>query len=543
MSWRCIARGAEAARDLRNTLTVLGKVPMQGLQLNGQVRSVCNQIKQGHAADIGLRCDYPLANPRPTFRIRQTHFSGGLTARRLDPQRLEWLTPTRLMLMVVMLLIMGCTTPLLKNRQQRHWPPDGSYPTLQQYHNGRSGEVMMMLAFSGGGTRAAAFAYGVLEELRDTSITINHRRRRLLDEVDIISAVSGGSFPAAYYGLYGDFIFRDFESRFLKYDVQDQILVRIFDPTHWFRSLSPYYGRWELASEFYDEQLFHGATFGDLAKSGGPLIIINATDIATGGRFNFTNNYFGRICSDLQHFPLAIAVTASSAVPMVFSPITLENFAGSCDFEPLPWFRDALNNPNMPARYRAFALEDSAFVHPEKRRYLHLLDGGISDNLGIREIFDRVAREGSGLKKLLADIGHPNVRDIVLIVVNSQTEPAYNQSIVDLDPDLPAILEAVTSVQIDRYNFETQELIQESFDKWMPELSTPDHPSRFHMIQVSFDDVINEGERQVLHNLPTNFKLESSQVDRLRSVARKLLRNNQKFRALVQRWQQKSDDL
>ena len=360
---------------------------------------------------------------------------------------------------------------------------------------------------------------------------MNDRHRRLLDEVDILSGVSGGSFPAAYYGLYGDSIFRDFETRFLKNDIQDNVLVRVLDPTHWYRSLSPYYGRWEIASEYYDDLLFHGATFGDLARVGGPFVIINTTDISTGGRFNFTNSYFGRICSDLASFPISVAVTASSAVPLLFSPITLENYTGTCDYEPLPWFRSALKDPHLSSRSRAFALEDSAFGDSRKRRYLHLLDGGISDNLGIREIFDRVVRED--LTRLLAGIGHPNARNIVMILVNSQTEPAYNKAISDISPSLPDVLDAVTSVQIDRYNFETQELIQESFDKWTLELSSGNQPARFQMITVSFDDVASEAERQFLHNLPTNFKLTPDQVDHLRRMARVLLRNNPKFQTLV----------
>ena len=47
---------------------------------------------------------------------------------------------------------------------------------------------------------------------------------RLLDEVDTISGVSGGSFPAAYFGLYGDRIFEDFEERFLYRNVQGALL-------------------------------------------------------------------------------------------------------------------------------------------------------------------------------------------------------------------------------------------------------------------------------------------------------------------------------
>jgi NTE family protein len=78
----------------------------------------------------------------------------------------------------------------------------------------------LLVSFSGGGTRASALAYGVLQELRDTQVGVGGERERLLDEIDVISSVSGGSFTSAYYGLYGDRIFEDFEERFLRRNVQ-----------------------------------------------------------------------------------------------------------------------------------------------------------------------------------------------------------------------------------------------------------------------------------------------------------------------------------
>ena len=89
------------------------------------------------------------------------------------------------------------------------------------------GDVMLVLAFSGGGTRAAAMSYGVLEALRDTPIEIDGKRARLLDEVDLITSVSGGSFTSAYYALFGDRIFEDYEAKFLKRNVQGQLIRQI----------------------------------------------------------------------------------------------------------------------------------------------------------------------------------------------------------------------------------------------------------------------------------------------------------------------------
>lgn len=120
-----------------------------------------------------------------------------------------------------------------------------------------------MLTFSGGGTRAAALAYGVLEALRATPIVWEGERRSLLDEVDVISAVSGGSFTAAYYALKRERAFADFESAFLKRDVEADLRRQLLSPVNWARLASPTFDRIDLAAEYYDRQVFGGATYGD----------------------------------------------------------------------------------------------------------------------------------------------------------------------------------------------------------------------------------------------------------------------------------------
>src|SRR6516164_9063434 len=149
-------------------------------------------------------------------------------------------------------------------------------------------EDLVILAFSGGGTRAAAFAYGVLEALRDFEVsTTSGAKIRLLDEVDLITGVSGGSFTALGYGLYGDRLFGLFETGFLKRDVQGALVRRMINPLNWRALASSGWGRSEIAAELYDEILFHGATFADLARSGGPEIAVGATELASGARVVF----------------------------------------------------------------------------------------------------------------------------------------------------------------------------------------------------------------------------------------------------------------
>ena len=132
---------------------------------------------------------------------------------------------------------------------------------------------LVILAFSGGGMRAAAFSYGVLETLRRIEIvTSDGRTVRLLDEIDLITGISGGSFTALAYGLYRERLFDEYETRFLKRDVQGELVGRILNPLNWTALLSTGWGRSELAANLYDEILFNGATFADLDRVAGPAI-------------------------------------------------------------------------------------------------------------------------------------------------------------------------------------------------------------------------------------------------------------------------------
>ena len=198
----------------------------------------------------------------------------------------------------------------------------------------------MVLAFSGGGTRAAAFSYGVLEFLKSTEVVApNGAKLRLIDAVDMITGVSGGSFTALAYGLYGEKLFADYEQRFLKRDVQGELVSRAFNPKYWGDYIGGTAGRSELAANFYDEILFNGATFGDLDRGDGPFIVASATDISTGSRVPFNQSVFNLLCSDLNAVRLSRAAAASSAVPVVLSTVTLNNYGGSCGYEVPAWVK------------------------------------------------------------------------------------------------------------------------------------------------------------------------------------------------------------
>src|SRR6266550_1187848 len=191
-------------------------------------------------------------------------------------------------LLASLLLIAGCATRPINPQIAQADPSTGYRFETRQVH-AKDKENLVVLAFSGGGTRAAAFSYGVLEFLRRTEIVgPKGNTGRLLDEVDVITGVSGGSFTALAYGLFGDNLFDDYEQRFLKRNVQGEIIARALSPAYWGKLGSTGWGRSELAAQLYDEILFNDATFGDLDRGSGPLILASATDISTGSRFVFT---------------------------------------------------------------------------------------------------------------------------------------------------------------------------------------------------------------------------------------------------------------
>src|SRR5271169_589153 len=74
-------------------------------------------------------------------------------------------------------------------------------------------DTVVALSFSGGGTRAAAFSYGVLTAFDETPTP--GRAASLLNRIDFVTGVSGGSVLAAYYGLKKRAALADFKQRFL----------------------------------------------------------------------------------------------------------------------------------------------------------------------------------------------------------------------------------------------------------------------------------------------------------------------------------------
>jgi NTE family protein len=355
------------------------------------------------------------------------------------------------------------------------------------------------------------------------------------------------------YGLHGDNLFAEYEKRFLKRDVQGEIISRVFSPIYWGHLWSSGWGRTELAAELYDEILFNGATFAGLNRGTGPLILASATDISTGARPVFDQDVFDAMCSDLGALRLSRAASASSAVPILFSPVTLNNYGGSCNYRPAALLQQ-LTGPDGRVQPAARAMreveERLAFADGAKRPFIHLVDGGVADNVGMRSVLT-VLELMEALKRAGVPTRLDNVRRIVVFVVNSISVPRTHWDESESPPGPINLMVQASGVPIDHYSYEAVELMKEKEARWQSlrrlrqsaafagnqdpaiaeELKGPDID--LFTIDVSFAALKDKAEFEFLNSQPTTFVLPEQAVDRLRAAAGTIIEASPEFQRLL----------
>ena len=254
------------------------------------------------------------------------------------------------------------------------------------------GEVWIGLAFSGGGMRASAFAYGMTEELRAAGFG---GANGLLDHVRLVSGVSGGSVTAAQLGLNGPEGLRGYRERYLVTDAEKYMANSAFNPLTIVRGLSGGANGRNTFARYLDEVLFHHATFGTLRAQSRIKTWINATDMANSTPFLFSPETFDALCSDLSSYPISEAVSASAAFPLVFSPVVLQAHQGKCAYKEPDWLTAARYNPEATSAMRAHAAALESYADPAKVKFVKLLDGGVTDNFGTTGLaVERARAEG-----------------------------------------------------------------------------------------------------------------------------------------------------
>ena len=390
-------------------------------------------------------------------------------------------------------------------------------------------DTLIVLMFSGGGTCAAALGYGVLEQLHKQQITIGGKKQSLMSHVDVVVGVSGGSVLAAYFALKGEETIPLFYKRFLHQNFQRQVVTHSMSNLP--RLASPEYGRGDLLQEQFENYLFGKTTFRDLEMNRkGPFAIISATDMGIGERFNFTQEYFDPMCIDLGDLRLARAVAASSSVPMVFAPITLNNNGGHCQYTlPLQLVSDSEAGKKQLQTRKEFFERFQKYSNSKNRPYIHLIDGGLTDNLGMRSLLDMT--EMYPEKILTNKILQNNIRHIVVINVNAQNQVSSNLDKTAAVPGFRDVVSSIVNIPIDQNSQESLRRFRAFVDQWNKDKQTDG--ISFSFVSLNLKDLPPSELREKVLNIPTSFYLPPEDVDNLRTAAAELMKQSLDYRNLL----------
>ncbi len=240
------------------------------------------------------------------------------------------------------------------------------------------------LALSGGGYRATAFHLGTFRKLKELG---------LLNKVDVISTISGGSITGAYYALH-DENFEDFEQGlrkalgksslltvklYLFLVVLPIVIVPIFfmGPNWlsvvWIAAVVFISAKYQFtiipASSFIERRyrkLFFGESMlKDLSKN--TTVVVNSTNIESSRQFSFSRTKMSDsryshpddgsapVSFNHENFPVSKAVMASTCVPFAFTPVKIS--------------KKYINRQNSRGKIKPL-----------------LIDGGVYDNQGIHKL-------------------------------------------------------------------------------------------------------------------------------------------------------------
>jgi NTE family protein len=394
---------------------------------------------------------------------------------------------------------------------------------------GNGNELFVAASFSGGGARAAALAYGVLEAMRETEAEINGKRRTLFGELDVVSAVSGGSLAAAYLAAHGEAMFPAFHDQVLMRDLQSDFVHDLLSPTRLGWLFSSRFGRSDVLAAFLDREVLGGVRYADLlARGTRPWVSISATDMSLGTRFEFVQDQFDLLCSDLASVHLATAVAASSAVPIALSPITLKNHPGPC----LPGTDFDLYGMYGGRRQMMQVREAASYLDKQARPFVHLLDGGLSDNLATRGPLEAAMSRG-GFRAVMNDGGAQGIRWFVFVVINAEGHAGLDADRSDHVPSIFRVAQAVADIPLARYSSDSQELLREALARWSDETAGPDgQRMQGYYIEVSLQGFDAEAER--LRLLPTSLSLPPGDVRRVIDAGKQLFRGSPELARLLQ---------
>ncbi len=320
--------------------------------------------------------------------------------------------------------------------------------------------------------------------------------------------------------------------------------------------------RIDLAADYYDKAVFDRRTYGDLIDRGDrPYLVINATNMALGKRFEFTQDDFDFLGSDLATLPVGHAVAASSAFPLLFSPLRLKYHQGTAVDSAID---AALTDPNPAAQHeRRYQWASSLTPEVEtakeqpprildagKHQYLYLLDGGLSGNLGVTHVIDEL-RSG----RIRNMIGDGRIKNLVVIIVDANTqapEPIEHRSGA---PGLFLMAKKAGTTSIYNYGESMTEVLRyllfedprqlrgmeescrDSIRRQCADAAPPEPPAALkvqsYFVEVSLHKIADPEVRRRFLSMPTSLFLSTGDVDALIDMGRTLVTSSPEFQRLL----------
>jgi NTE family protein len=404
------------------------------------------------------------------------------------------------------------------------------------------------LAFSGGGTRAAAFSFGVLKGLSDLNTTDKGRTVSLLDRVDFVSGVSGGSVTAAYFGLKKRAALADFRERFLIKDAEAALNTRV-SLVNLARGLGGGVNEDLRLRNWLDANLFDGAKFSALTADRRPAVWINATDIYNRTPFVFSKVLFSLICSDLGAYPVSAAVAASAAVPIAFEPIILETYPDQCKPTAPSWLLKAQSNTKASPLLRAFA-EGALRQRDGSMKYIKLLDGGLVDNYGLSGF--TIARESAETPHGPLTPGEAvRLRRMMFLIVDAGGQAKRDWAQKLEGPSGAALIAAITDSSLDAAKRLSYSAFEATMENWrgallrwrcgltaatVTKLRGPGpwncRDVQFFIGRIGFDQ-FDKALMERLNAVPTTLKLPAETVDELIAAGSEAVTQNQAYRKFL----------
>lgn len=430
-------------------------------------------------------------------------------------------------------------------------PLDGTNaPLVEASEAVGADDLYVGLAFSGGGMRASAFAYGMLEELKAQG-AITGTPNGILDYVRLVSGVSGGSVTAAQFGLWGPKGLDGYREGYLLTNAEKYMANSVLNPLTLVKGLSGGANGRTTFARYLDETLYRKATFGDLRARSRIKTWINATDMANNTPFLFSPETFDALCSDLSKVPISEAVAASAAFPLVFSPIVLQAHQGKCDYREPDWLTAARNNPEATSAMKAQARALESYANPDEVKFVKLLDGGITDNFGTTGLAVERARAQQPYAPM-TPAEAVRMKRMLFLVANAGVEKDYSWTQKIPGPGGPGLAMSIATASMSAATRSGYDAMKGELRIWQEELiewrcslpmaevrrlrgTTADWDCRdvkLFVGQASFEG-LPSAMRDELNKVPTRLRLKPDQVDLVIQAGRLATRATPEFNGFL----------